>query len=121
MGSVHKNRLKNTFNRFVKDPRFWEEIEKMFRAGYFLEIDDLKVNKGSLLRPFLFNVFMHDFDQFMEILENQSIDIMLLFNHRNCGYFDMRKYFSLITSKYPCQTIQMLNASSKCNKKYFTI
>jgi hypothetical protein len=89
----------------------------MFRVGYFLEVDDLKVNKGSLLRPFLFNVFMHDFDQFME---NQSIDVVGLSNNKNCGFFDLNKFPSLIVCKSHYQTTQMFNASSKHNKKYFT-
>lgn len=93
----------------------------MFRVGCFLEVDGLKVNKGSLLRPFLFNVFMHDFDQFMEISENQSINVVGLPNNKNCGFFDLNKFPSLIVCKYPYQMTQMFNASSKHNKKYFTI
>lgn len=93
----------------------------MFRVGYFLEVDDLKVNKESLLRPFLFNVFMHDFDQFMEILESQSIDAILLFTNKNCGFFDVKNLPSPIVCKYPYQTIQMFNASSRHNKKYFAV
>jgi hypothetical protein len=89
----------------------------MFRVGYFLEVNDLKINKGSLLRPFLFNVFMHDFDQFME---NQSMDAAGLFNNKNCGFFDLNKFPCLIVCKYHYQTTQMFNASSKHNRKYFT-
>lgn len=116
--NVQTSRLKNTFNRFVKDHRFWEEIEKMFRAGYFLEINDLKVNKGSLLHPFLFNVFMHDFDQFMESQWSNAAELL---NNKSCGFFYLNKFPNLIVCKYPFQTTQMFNVSSKHNKKYFTV
>lgn len=73
--SINRNRLKSTFNRYVKDPRVWEEIEKMLNAGYIhndmLQTHNTKVILNSILSPLLFNVYMHDFDQFMESLNKK--------------------------------------------------
>lgn len=71
--SVHHNRLKNIFLKYCPDNRMWDEISKLLKA----EIVDFKVSSsndlgsslGSVLSPFLFNVYMTEFDTFVESLQ----------------------------------------------------
>lgn len=84
---MHKKRLKSTLNRFVKDTRFWEEIEKMFVAGCLFESKSKKNFQGSLLYPFLFNVYMHDFDQFVKSMSEKHFK--MIEGHSNKNYNDL--------------------------------
>lgn len=67
--NVNKNRLKNLFNKVVKDPKFWTEIEKLLNAGYAIESLNMKsevgVNQGSILSPFLLNIYLTELDNFV--------------------------------------------------------
>jgi len=64
---INYKRLKNIFNKTVVDTRFWLEISKILKSGVILELEELfkckKVNQGSILSPFLFNVYMNELDQ----------------------------------------------------------
>jgi retron-type reverse transcriptase len=64
--NVNRKRLKNLFCKHIVDVRFWNEISKLLDAGV---IEDLQmifehkgVAQGSILSPFLFNVYMHELD-----------------------------------------------------------
>lgn len=78
-GTINRNRLRNEFNKYIVDPRFWLEIHKLLEAGYIIE--DLKieqnigVNQGSILSPFLFNIYMHSLDEkILELQKKHSVD-----------------------------------------------
>jgi Type II intron maturase/Reverse transcriptase (RNA-dependent DNA polymerase) len=68
-GNVHINRLKNIFLKWISERRLWDEISKMFNAGIFdteFNLENKGVSQGSVLFPFLFNVYMNELDVFME-------------------------------------------------------
>lgn len=69
-------KLKDMFNRYVANYRIWKEIEKMLNMGYIqhdiLKMQDPKLKQTSILSFFLYNVYMHDFDEFMENLSSET-------------------------------------------------
>jgi len=71
--TVNRNRLKNIFLKYCPDHRIWSEINKLMKAEIVgLKItspDDLGVSQGSVLSPFLFNVYMTELDNFIESLK----------------------------------------------------
>jgi Type II intron maturase len=84
--SIDKKILKNVFNRYILDSRVWEEIEKMLNIGYIqddiLQVQNSKVKENSILSFFLFNIYLHDFDQYMEDLNQKNIQKDLLANSK---------------------------------------
>lgn len=75
--TVHRNRLKNIFLKYCSDYRIWNEINKLLKAEIISlktnSIGDLGISKCSVLSPFLFNVYMTEFDNFMELLKHNSM------------------------------------------------
>ena len=68
--AVNHNRLKNIFLKYCPDNCIWNEISKLLKVGIVnLKIsspNDLGISQGSVLSPFLFNVYMTEFDNFVE-------------------------------------------------------
>lgn len=73
--TVNRNRLKNIFIKYCPDHRIWSEIDKLMKAEIvglkITSCDDLGVSQGSVLSPFLFNVYMTELDKFIEALQAQ--------------------------------------------------
>jgi hypothetical protein len=115
--NIHMKRLKNTFNRYVQDSRFWEEIEKMFDAGCFFNLNPQRVSQSSLLSPFLFNLYMHDFDQFIENLNDECQNIMIWYNNKNYHDIILKKFRSRCLYKSSNNILKVYYELFKHNKK----
>ena len=73
--NVNRSRLKNIFLKYLNDTRIWNEISKMMKAGVIapdLIFEEKGISQGSILSPFLFNVYMHEFDSFMQTLTKNN-------------------------------------------------
>lgn len=86
----------------------------MFNAGCFIELNSKRVARGSLLCPFLFNVYMHDFDQFVENLSDDCFKMITWCKNKNYHDLIVKKYKRRYKCKFPNQML-------KYNKRYCKI
>lgn len=101
---VHRNRLKNAFIAVIVDERFWLEIQKMLNAGLVKEslvhYEDIRVPQGSILSPFLFNIYMHSFDEFVERLNKPKKESYKEVKNSQYGDQEVRKAYKRLQYKY---------------------
>jgi retron-type reverse transcriptase len=105
--NINKNRLKNAFNRYVKDPRVWEEIEKMLNAGNInddmLQLCNIGVVLNSNLSPLLYNLYMHDLDQLIENLNKKNNKF---YKNKDYGDLEAKKNYNKLINKYSLQMLK---------------
>jgi len=96
--------LLNILSRKISDGRFLELIRRFLKAGYF-EFHQVKnslsgVPQGGIISPILSNIYMHEFDTYMEELVNkQSIGVK---KKPNPAYrkLEGRRTYCLKTKRY---------------------
>jgi Type II intron maturase/Reverse transcriptase (RNA-dependent DNA polymerase) len=108
--NINKNRLKNAFNRYVKDLRVWEEIEKMLNAGYInddmLQLCNIGVVLNSNLSPLLYNLYMHDLDQLVENLNKKNNKKNIFYKNKDYGDLEAKKNYNKLLNKYSLQILK---------------
>lgn len=95
---IHRSKLKNLFKTVIFDKRFWFEIQKMFNVGYLKKnlkyCKSFRLVKNSLLFSFLFQIYMHVFDTFVNLLKqtkikkctNMKMNKTLYFKRKACTF-----------------------------------
>lgn len=68
---INRNRLENIFKRYLKDEFVWGEVEKMLNCNFISISNDLiydskDILSYSLLSSFLLNLYVNEFDDFMQ-------------------------------------------------------
>ena len=73
-GNVNHHLLTNILRRRIKDEYFISLIWKFLRAGYMengvLHKNDKGLHQGSLISPILANIYLNEFDSFMDIYKH---------------------------------------------------
>ncbi len=72
-GSIDHDILLRILSKRIDDGRLLELIRKFLKAGYLngpsFEESDVGTPQGSVLSPILANIYLHEFDEFMETLK----------------------------------------------------
>lgn len=74
--NINRNRLENIFKTHIDCDPLWREISKMQNAGiidpspstFYNEVKGIA--QGSILSPFLFNIYMTEFDKYIKSLSS---------------------------------------------------
>ena len=108
--NVNRKRLKNLFTSYIKDARFWLEISKMLNAGISLELQQIfekkGVAQGSILSPFLFNIYMHELDKKVADLQKLTSDVQKSYDSAAYGNLEAEHSYRKISRDFATDNLR---------------
>jgi hypothetical protein len=119
--NVNIGRLKNLFNKVVVDPRFWKCISCMIKSGIIdkniVFYNDKRVSQGSIISPFLFNVYMHELDEFVLNYKKNIYSNAANYKSKEYGDREAKAEYKKIMHKYGpddlYKTLKVLGSKEK--------
>jgi len=108
--NVNRKRLKNLFNKQVRDVRFWMEISKILNSGVILELKLLferkGVAQGSILSPFLFNIYLHELDKKIASIQKTTYDTHQSHESATYGNIEAEKAYRKISRDFATDNLK---------------
>ena len=108
--NVNRRRLKNLFTFYIKDSRFWLEISKMLNAGVILELKHIfekkGVAQGSIISPFLFNIYMHELDKKVDDLRRLTSDKQKSYESATYGNLEAEQSYRQISRDFATDNLR---------------
>jgi len=126
---VNYHKLKNIFFKYCPYFQIWNIIKKFIKLGMIdftlLISNNLSVSQGSLLAPFLFNIYFTELDKFVDKLKAEIFwpieykgqkKVILEFRRFQQKFFDNKKFASIV-EKYG--SLELVLAAFRKEKKIF--
>jgi retron-type reverse transcriptase len=108
--NVNRKRLKNLFNKQVCDIRFWMEISKILNSGVILELKLLferkGVAQGSIISPFLFNIYLHELDKKIASIQKITYDTHKSYESATYGNMEAEKAYRKISRDFATDNLK---------------
>jgi retron-type reverse transcriptase len=108
--NVNRKRLKNLFNKQVRDVRFWMEISKILNSGVILELKLLferkGVAQGSIISPFLFNIYLHELDKKIASIQKITYDTQKSYESATYGNIEAEKAYRNISRDFATDNLK---------------
>jgi retron-type reverse transcriptase len=108
--NVNRKRLKNLFNKQVRDIRFWMEISKILNSGVILELKLLferkGVAQGSILSPFLFNIYLHELDKKIASIQKITYDTHQSYESATYGNMEAEEAYRKISRDFATDNLK---------------
>ena len=108
--NVNRKRLKNLFNAQVRDIRFWMEISKILNAGVSLELKLLfeckGVAPGSIISPFLFNIYFHELDKKITSIQKSTYNTHQSYESATYGNMEAEKEYRKISRDFATDNLK---------------
>ena len=102
--SINHHILAKLIRREIKDQNLIDLYWKLVKAGYvnngIYSVNNLGVPQGGVISPLLSNIYLHEFDKFMENLINKwSSDLKIRVSKTNPEYAKIRREIKILENK----------------------
>lgn len=103
--NLDHHKLADLLKTKIKDKNLIDLYWKMVRAGYVSEGEgvtrnNLGVPQGGIISPLLSNIYLHEFDEFMEGLCNRYTDLTKRVSRHNPEYAKVKRMGDTEALKY---------------------
>lgn len=109
---IDHHKLAELLKREIKDPNLIDLYWKLVAAGYInngkFESSFLGVLQGGVLSPLLSNVYLHEFDKFMEELIAKRTDNSKKVSNHNPKYASLSKQVKRLSATNPVDKSELL-------------
>ena len=108
--NVNRKRLKNLFNKQVRDVRFWTEISKILNSGVILELKLLFERQGvahnSIISLLLFNIYLHELDKKIASIQKTTYDTQQSYKSATYGNIEAEKVYRKISRDFATDNLK---------------